>query len=175
MPAGTKWSNVITVWRNNDYTPAFDTSYNYMLQPLRGNYQVSLDVNQASQTNGTAVQQWATSASANQQFNLLPVSGGAINRVKITMMANNKKCVDLAGGKTADGTLLVINDCNGSPSQTWFVTPNVQTGAFFLTNSASGTCMDVPSKTGQSQASGLQIEIWGCNGGDNQKWKIFAH
>jgi hypothetical protein len=36
-----------------------------------------------------------------------------------------------------------------------------------LRSAASGRCLDVPD---HSTANGTQVEIWDCNGGDNQQW-----
>src|SRR5258706_10253184 len=36
-----------------------------------------------------------------------------------------------------------------------------------LVNSASGKCLDV---NGNSNADGVVVQLWGCNGGANQRW-----
>ncbi len=50
--------------------------------------------------------------------------------------------------------------------------PDAPTGAFFLKNVASGRCLDEP---GSNTASGVRLDIWDCNGGNNQKWNIQAY
>src|SRR5215510_13695083 len=85
---------------------------------------------------------------------------------------STNKCVDLAGGATANGTLLVLNDCNGNKSQTWTVSPDVQSGAFSFKNAAAGRCMDEPhGNTG----AGVQMWIWSCDAtNQNQKFSVQA-
>src|SRR6202000_954930 len=34
LPTTVPWNNAITVWRNNSYTPVFDSQYQYTLAPL---------------------------------------------------------------------------------------------------------------------------------------------
>jgi Ricin-type beta-trefoil lectin domain-like len=84
---------------------------------------------------------------------------------------NTKKCVDL-DGSTARGTGLVINDCNSSSTQAWTITPDAKTGAFVFKNAGAGRCMD---EAGSNTASGLQMDIYDCNGGSNQKFNIQAY
>jgi hypothetical protein len=162
------WQHGITVWRNNNYTPVFDAGYVYSLRPYLGNSSVSLDTYGGHTSDGTIVQQWTTTSGAPQQFVLL-ASG---SNWKIAMVTNNSKCVDLSGGATADGTALVINDCNGSNSQAWTITPDAQTGAFFLKNAQAGKCMD---ENASNTSSGLQMQIWDCNSGNNQKFNVQAY
>jgi len=170
MPSGTPWSNAITVWRNPTYVPVFDPGYVYSIRPFLANGAVSLDTYGGHTSDGTIVQQWTTTSGAPQQFVLLPAG----SNWKIAMVNNNKKCVDLAGGATARGTGLVINDCSSSCSSTqaWTITPDAKTGAFIFKNAAAGRCMD---EGASNTASGLQMDIWDCNGGSNQKFNIQAY
>jgi hypothetical protein len=46
----------------------------------------------------------------------------------------------------------------------------VPTGAGFeLVDAASGLCLDV---TGVSTDDGAPVQVWGCNGGPNQQWRL---
>jgi hypothetical protein len=164
--ACTGFNTMITVWRNNTYTPTFDSGYVYELQPKPANGGETLDVYNGQTSNGTPVQQYSNWNGDPQKFRILQ-SG---SNWKIAMKTNSNKCVDLAGG-TGNGTQLVINDCNGSAGQAWSITPDVQTGAFTLKNASAGRCLD---ETGWNTSNGVRIQIWDCNGLDAQKWFIKA-
>ena len=71
-----------------------------------------------------------------------------------------------ANGTTA-GTLLEVQDCNGSFNQAWMTSEQgAGTGIFAYRNAAApGLCMDV---TGVSSANGAKMEIYTCNGQSNQ-------
>jgi hypothetical protein len=90
---------------------------------------------------------------------------------KIAMKANSNECLDLQDGSTASGTKIVTNGCNGSSTQAWAVTTNVQTGAFILRNVAANLCLDV---TGTSTANGTPMDVYTCNGATNQQFKVQA-
>jgi type 1 glutamine amidotransferase len=70
------------------------------------------------------------------------------------------KCLDVAGGATADGTKVQLYTCNGTAAQTWTVTPN-------STIRALGKCLDV---AGGGTANGTRTQLWTCNGSGAQVW-----
>jgi glucosylceramidase len=70
------------------------------------------------------------------------------------------KCVDVAGGSTANGTAVNLYTCNGTAAQQW-------TRAADGSLQALGKCLDV---TGPSTADGAKVQLWDCTGGANQKW-----
>ncbi|MFF0223260.1 glycosyl hydrolase [Streptomyces sp. NPDC004629] len=70
------------------------------------------------------------------------------------------RCVDVAGGGTADGTAVQLWDCNGSTAQEWTVGSDG-------TIRALGKCLDV---TGQGTANGTQLQLWECNNSGAQQW-----
>ncbi|WP_030123197.1 PQQ-dependent sugar dehydrogenase [[Kitasatospora] papulosa] len=70
------------------------------------------------------------------------------------------KCVDVAGGATADGTQIQLYSCNGTAAQKWTVGTDD-------TLRALGRCMDV---SGAGTADGTKIQLYGCNGSGAQKW-----
>ncbi|MFG2154461.1 carbohydrate-binding protein [[Kitasatospora] papulosa] len=70
------------------------------------------------------------------------------------------KCVDVAGGATADGTQIQLYTCNGTAAQKWTVGTDD-------TLRALGRCMDV---SGAGTADGTKIQLYGCNGSGAQKW-----
>ncbi|MFI9561002.1 ricin-type beta-trefoil lectin domain protein [Nonomuraea endophytica] len=70
------------------------------------------------------------------------------------------KCVDVAGGGTANGTPVQLNTCNGTPAQSW-------TRAADGTLRALGKCLDI---SGPSTADGTVTHRWDCHAGASQKW-----
>ncbi|MES1208542.1 MAG: RICIN domain-containing protein, partial [Pseudomonadota bacterium] len=170
LTTSVPWKNAITVWRNNHYTPVFDTSYIYRVSPLSANGNVSIDVNGASTAVGTTVQQYTSFDALAQRFQLVADGGNW----RLAMTIDTTKCVDLAGSgsSTGNGTRLVINKCAaGDSSQQFSVTADAPTGTFMFKNVASGRCLD---ESGGNTSSGMPLQIWDCNGGTNQKWNINA-
>ena len=80
-------------------------------------------------------------------------SGGAI-----TGLAG--KCIDVAGGSSADGTAVQLYTCNGSAAQQWS-----RPGDGTLR--ALGKCLDIKDR---GTADGAQLQLWSCAGGANQQW-----
>ncbi|KXK60648.1 glycosyl hydrolase [Micromonospora rosaria] len=69
-------------------------------------------------------------------------------------------CLDVRGAGTADGTQVQVHTCNGTPAQTWTVTPGGPVRAL-------GKCLDV---SGGGSADGTKIQLWTCNGTGAQNW-----
>ncbi len=91
------------------------------------------------------------------------------------MTADKTKCIDLVGSGSVldqrhqDGG----QQLRGGRHQPDVHHPaNAHSGAFFFKNVASGRCLDEP---GSNTASGVQLDIWDCNSGSNQKWNIQAY
>lgn len=77
------------------------------------------------------------------------------------------KCMALKSGATADGTRVVLADCNPSATaQQWTWTANRG-----LVSKSSGTCLDA---TGPSSTNGTPLQIWACAYSDNQRWQLPA-
>ncbi|MHA4814464.1 ricin-type beta-trefoil lectin domain protein [Streptomyces aculeolatus] len=70
------------------------------------------------------------------------------------------KCLDVAGGATADGTPVQIYGCNGSTAQRWTVGADG-------TIRALGKCLDV---AGAGTANGTAVQLYACNGTAAQQW-----
>jgi glucosylceramidase len=70
------------------------------------------------------------------------------------------KCIDVAGGSSANGTAVTLYACNGSAAQRW-------TRAADGSLQALGKCLDV---TGPSTADGAKLQLWDCTGGANQQF-----
>jgi hypothetical protein len=65
------------------------------------------------------------------------------------------RCLDVAGGGTANGTPLQLHDCTGNPAQEWVVSGGG------LRNPQSGRCVDAPAG---ATANGTRLQIYDCNG-----------
>ncbi|TWE22072.1 glycoside hydrolase family 16 protein [Prauserella muralis] len=72
------------------------------------------------------------------------------------------KCVDVAGGESANGTPVQLHDCNGTAAQQWTIGSDG-------TIQALGKCLDV---TGGSTADGAQVQLYECNGTGAQDWAV---
>ncbi|MBV1946229.1 ricin-type beta-trefoil lectin domain protein [Streptomyces sp. BV129] len=70
------------------------------------------------------------------------------------------KCLDVAGGSSANGTAVQLYDCNGSTAQQWTVAADGSVRAL-------GKCLDVVSA---STADGAKVQLYDCNGTAAQRW-----
>ncbi|MFJ8086010.1 ricin-type beta-trefoil lectin domain protein [Streptomyces sp. NPDC096205] len=70
------------------------------------------------------------------------------------------KCLDVAGGSTANGTAVQLYDCNGTSAQRWTVRADGSVQAL-------GKCLDV---TGGSVSDGAKVQLYDCNGTGAQRW-----
>ncbi|MFD4576006.1 lectin [Streptomyces sp. NPDC058417] len=74
------------------------------------------------------------------------------------------KCLDVAGGSTANGTAVQLYDCNGSTAQRWTVQADGSLQSL-------GKCLDV---TAGSTADGAKVQLYDCNGSGAQRWSYNA-
>ncbi|MFD5626671.1 ricin-type beta-trefoil lectin domain protein [Streptomyces sp. NPDC127072] len=72
------------------------------------------------------------------------------------------KCVDVAGGSSANGTAVQLYDCNASAAQQWTVGSDG-------TIRALGKCLDV---TAAGTADGTTVQLYDCNGSAAQRWVV---
>ncbi|MCG5217855.1 ricin-type beta-trefoil lectin domain protein [Streptosporangium soli] len=86
-----------------------------------------------------------------------PGSGGGTGGA-ITGLAG--KCVDVAGGNSADGTAVQLWSCAGNAAQQWSRPGDG-------TVRALGKCLDVVD---HGTADGSQVQLWTCGGTANQQW-----
>ncbi|MCT9007181.1 ricin-type beta-trefoil lectin domain protein [Streptomyces rhizosphaerihabitans] len=70
------------------------------------------------------------------------------------------KCLDVAGGSSANGTAVQLYDCNGSAAQSWTVQSDGSVRSL-------GKCLDV---TSGSTADGAKVQLYDCNGTAAQQW-----
>lgn len=106
-----------------------------------------------SGTDGAAVQLWDCQSGAKDQHWSL-TSGGALQTLG--------RCLDVAGGGTANGTQLQLHDCNSTGAQK-FVTQ--ADGS--IRNPQSGRCVDSP---GGATGNGTRLTIYDCNSTAAQKF-----
>lgn len=112
-----------------------------------------LDV-KAGSSRGKDTQIWDCHGRSNQRWGF--AKDGTI-RVSDTGL-----CLDVAGGKTKDGTDVQVYTCNGGSHQRWQWNKDGT-----IRSAATGKCLDVKDN---DLTNGTDIQIWDCVGGANQKW-----
>jgi beta-glucanase (GH16 family) len=122
---------------------------------ITGNGGKCVDVNAASNADGTKIQLWTCNNTSAQQWTW-NTGDGAIHALG--------KCMDIAGGGTADGTKIQLYTCNGTGAQKWVVNANGT-----VTNPQSGKCLDDPNFV---TTDGTQLQIATCNGSAAQVWHM---
>ncbi|MFB9537253.1 MULTISPECIES: ricin-type beta-trefoil lectin domain protein [Streptomyces] len=75
-------------------------------------------------------------------------------------------CLDVAGGKEANGTPVQIYTCNGGAAQQW--TLEGSEDDLYFRNVGSQRCLDV---AGNNSANGTKIQIYDCYKSKGQSWK----
>ncbi|WP_030918491.1 glycoside hydrolase family 27 protein [Streptosporangium amethystogenes] len=73
------------------------------------------------------------------------------------------RCLDVTGASQANGTQVVIWDCNGQNNQQWTSTSAGELRVY------GNKCLDVNNN---GTADGTGVLIWDCNGQNNQKWRF---
>ncbi|WP_371778005.1 glycoside hydrolase family 27 protein [Streptosporangium subroseum] len=73
------------------------------------------------------------------------------------------RCLDVTGASQANGTQVVIWDCNGQSNQQWASTSAGELRVY------GNKCLDVNNN---GTADGTGVLIWDCNGQNNQKWRL---
>ncbi|MFE7572182.1 ricin-type beta-trefoil lectin domain protein [Streptomyces sp. NPDC057539] len=91
-------------------------------------------------------------------------SGGGGTGTSGTFIGLAGKCLDVAGGASANGTAVQLYDCNGSTAQRWTVGTD-------STIRSLGKCLDV---TSASTANGAKVQLYDCNGSGAQQWSYNA-
>jgi glucosylceramidase len=86
-----------------------------------------------------------------------PVGGGGQTGAFVGLAG---KCLDVAGGSSANGTAVQLYDCNGSDAQRWTVAGDGSVQAL-------SKCLDV---TSASTADGAKVQLYDCNGTGAQRW-----
>jgi len=107
----------------------------------------------ANFNDGVPLQMWGCNGSAAQKWNF--VNG--------TLQTSNNKCMDVAGGSTASGTVIQIANCSGNPAQQF-----VLSAAGDLVNPQANKCIVIDAWNAND---GARLILWDCTGGANQKWR----
>jgi predicted alpha-1,2-mannosidase len=113
-----------------------------------------VDVANASNSNGTAVQLYSCNGTNAQTWTVVP--DGTLQALT--------KCLDVTQGGTANGTRVQLYVCNGTASQTWQSTADGQ-----LVNPQSGRCLTDP---GDSTSAKTRLEIDDCRHAPGQLWGL---
>jgi RHS repeat-associated protein len=111
-----------------------------------------LDLSNASTIVGTALQSFSCNDTKAQRFRIDPASAATPDTGALKVLG---KCAVPQGGATADGTPVVIADCNGDAGQKW---QTIAAGKK-LKHVASGRCLTVP---GTAPPSGTDLQITAC-------------
>jgi hypothetical protein len=87
-----------------------------------------------------------------------------------TIQIDGNYCLDSSDSAQTGSVPVALNPCNGTASQDWTVGTNfelVNTGA----TSLNGTpyCLDDPAF---NSANGTNVQLYSCNGGNNQAWRL---
>ncbi|WP_212841387.1 RICIN domain-containing protein [Catellatospora sp. IY07-71] len=93
-------------------------------------------------------------------------SGGGTSPERTIRGVGSNRCLDVSGGRTADGTKIQLWDCLNNAAQKWRVEANGS-----LVNPQSGKCLDAD---GWGTANGTQMIIWTCGNPvqSNQNWVV---
>src|SRR3954464_11797571 len=83
-------------------------------------------------------------------YGLLPASAATAGPIT----GFGGKCVDVAGGSSANGTAIQLYDCNGSGAQKWTV------GKSDGSVQALGKCLDVADG---ASTDGAKVQLYDCN------------
>ncbi|AZM51968.1 hypothetical protein DMA15_04645 [Streptomyces sp. WAC 01529] len=90
--------------------------------------------------------------------------GGAALPPQGKITGIGRKCLDVKGGKAANGTPIQLYACNGGVAQSWIVQKD---GTF----RALGKCLD---NYRNARTDGNRIGLRDCGGGASQRWSVSA-
>lgn len=114
----------------------------------------------------TNIQQYTCHDGDNQKWSI--GSTTTVNGVSyFTLVARHSgKCMDVAGGSTADHANVQQYTCHAGDNQKWSITANSD-GYVTIKNKRSGKCLDVADASTSNHAN---IQQYTCHGGSNQRW-----
>ena len=82
------------------------------------------------------------------------------------------RCLDVAGGSSADGADVRLWASNMTGAQRVVVRADAETGLYELSFSGTGKVLDV---VGAGTAAGTNVQQWSANGTEAQRWAISAN
>lgn len=141
--------------------PTINPSTNYTIKNV--NSGKLMDVYQNSTADGGSVIQWPSNAGANQQWNIVPVSGQLYKIVN----RNSGKVLDVNASSHWKGTALQQYTYGGGNNQLWYFEPTG--GGYVIRNFESRQVLEVG---GGSTADGAAISQWMPLNQSNQTWTI---
>jgi len=117
---------------------------------------------------GWCLDNWQGATTNNNKVDIYTCNGGTDSQ-EWTVEADGTiqvagGCLAVAGGGTANGTLVEWYPCIGVSNQDWIYRSD---GTLYNMN--SGTCLDDPYA---HLVDGTQQQIWGCNGNIQQSWNL---
>ena len=115
---------------------------------------------------GAPIEQWTCTGASNQSWTLNDTGAGLFEVVA----GNSGKCVEAAGGGTANGTAIQQATCTRQPRQLWRL-HDTGGSIFEIVHVPSGRCLDITGGP-QATADGALAELWQCTGALNQAWAL---
>lgn len=129
------------------------------------NNNMFVDVNGASNANGTNVQLWSRNSSVAQKWYIEYLNNGYY---KITSLVDLNKSLDVDYVGTSNGTNVSIYEYSNPINQQWII-KDAGDGYFYIISNCNGLYLDVAN--GETN-NGTNILMWQYNGGKNQKFKF---
>ncbi|HEX7330044.1 MAG TPA: Calx-beta domain-containing protein [Pyrinomonadaceae bacterium] len=166
IPSSKKWHTFEVFVRYSGYESSrfiYDGSTRYY-EIVAKHSGKCMDVAGASTATGANVHQWTCVGVTNQQWQVLPVSGGYYKIVA----RHSGKVLDVKFGGLDNGTPVWQMDENGTAAQQWQII-DVGDGYVRIMARHSGKALDV---AGVSFADGAQIHQWDYIGAANQQWLL---
>ena len=142
-------------------TPNINPSTNYTIKNVNSGQ--LMDVNAGSTADGASVIEWPSHGGANQQWNIVPVSGQLYRIVN----RNSGKALDINASSHWKGTALQQYTYGGGSNQLWYFEPT--SGGYVIRNFESRQILEV---SGGSTANGAAIAQWMPLNQSNQAWTI---
>ncbi|WP_369231004.1 RICIN domain-containing protein [Streptomyces sp. R21] len=142
-------------------TPNINPSTNYTIKNVNSGQ--LMDVNAGSTADGASVIQWPSHGGANQQWNIVPVSGQLYRIVN----RNSGKALDINASSHRRGTALQQYTYGGGSNQLWYFEPT--SGGYVIRNFESRQILEV---NGGSTANGATVAQWMPLNQSNQAWTI---
>jgi len=117
---------------------------------------------------GNKIQVWGGNNTDAQKWNLTKVADIGIVAGDYSLSNSSRKFLDIADGRTTNGTRLQIWDGNNTDAQKWQFTL-LQGNIFKVSNKASGKVLDVNNG---DIINGTSIQIWDSNNTCAQQWQV---